>query len=218
MEHTRLALPLLLLLAGCHKDEAAAKYDAAKPNDVAIAKPAVRALADGKEMTAEGVSLTFPKDWVAINLTKGQLDDMLKGMRNGPNGPAMAKTIETVARSGAFKMFAFDPKHSKPGFVNNANLVITPAGNATLDQALDQGKQQVAQMGIQATTSKVDLPAGQFGKVESRMKMPNGADVASLAFVKVEDGKMIVVTFTCPPEQAGEYAEKAKTIMATFHR
>ena len=207
MKHPRLVLPILLALAGCHKDD---------PASIAVAKPAEHTVANGKELTAEGISLTFPKDWVTVDLTKGQLDQIRETMSKGPNGQAMARMIDTVGRTGAVKMFAFDPNHSKPGMMNNANLVVTPVGNATLDQALDQSKQQIATIGAQGTTSKETLPSGEFGKLAARMKLPNGTEVATLGYVKIDDGKMAVVTFTYPPDQAKAYEATARTVMQTF--
>ena len=202
----------LLALAGCHKEGASAGGTAS----VAVAKPAERKVASGKELTADGVSLTFPADWTTVDLTSGQMDRIKEGMAKGPNGAAMAKAIEAVASSGMVKMYAFDPKHSKPGMMNNANLTVTPSGGATLDQALDQAKGQLATIGAQGTTSKETLPAGEFGKLEARVKGPSGAEIRTLGYLKIDGGKMYVVTFTCPPDQAKEYDETAKTVMQSF--
>ena len=196
-----------LALSGCHKND---------PASVAVAKPTERTVGSGKELTAAGVSLTFPKDWVTVDLTNGQFDKMREAMSKGPNGPAMVKALDAVARSGMIKMYAFDPEHSKPGFLNNANLTVVSAGNATLDQALDQSKQQIATFGAQGTTSKVTLPNGEFGKLEAHLKAPSGAEITTLGYLKIDGGKMYVVTFTCPPDQAKDYEETARTVMQTF--
>lgn len=197
----------LLALGGCHKND---------PASVAVAKPTERTVASGKELTADGVSLTFPEEWTTVDLTSGQLDKIKETMAKGPNGPAMASAIEAVSKTGMVKMYAFDPKHSKPGFLNNANLTVTPAGNATIDQALDQAKQQIATIGAQGSVSKETLPSGEFGKLEAHVKGPNGVEIRTLGYLKIEGGKMYVVTFTCPPDQAKAYDETARTVMGTF--
>lgn len=210
----RLSLAALLApgLFGCGRNGPSTPVTTAKVEESTGAS-------GGKQLTVAGISLTFPADWEVFNLTQGDLDKVLAPLENQPRGKEMAQAVRAGAANGMVKMFVFDPKGSKPGFMNNANLVVTPGvGNATLDQALDASKKQIEALGFQASASKVTFPAGEFGRLESHLKAPDGAPYTAIGYVQVHDGEVDVVTFSCPPDQVGLFDAKAASIMKSFKR
>ena len=219
MRNVRLALPLLLLLGGCHKDD---------PASVAVAKPAERpaqrdvatgAPSGGKDLTAAGVTLTFPKDWTTFDVSKGQIDAAAeKAFGNDPNGPQMLQTLKAATASGLIKMFVFDLKDSKPGFANNANLIVTASGGATIDQSMATSKSGLEARGAKVETSKVNLPAGEFGLMKASLKGADGREISATSYTFVDGDNLDVVTFSCPLDQAEAFGAKADAIMKTFRR
>ena len=177
------------------------------------------AASGGKQVSAAGISLTFPADWTTIDMTQGDLEKALAPLGKQPNGDQMLKAARTVAQSGLVKMMVFDPTSSKPGFVNNANVVVTPANGVTsIDMALDASKKQLEAMGKQASTSKVTFPAGEFGRFESHLNAPDGKPYVAIGYLQINGDNLDVVTFSCPEEQAKTFDAKAQEIMKSFKR
>lgn len=204
-----LALCALGVMAGCKKDD---------PNESVTGNQAkTKSVADGQEVSTEGVSLTFPKDWKKFDLTKGELEQAVAGGGKDEKSQMMLDAVRKASSSGMVKFMIFDPNSSKPGFVNNANLVITPGvGSATVDQLMDASKGGLTQMGAKVTTSKVTFPAGEFGRMESHLQNPNGQSYVAIGYLQPRNGTLTVVTFSCVPDQLKAFDAKAQSIMQTF--
>ncbi len=207
---------LLGLALGCAKSEPTTTVSSTSTAKTA-ASGETAPLVGGKTVTAEGVSLTFPDDWQTVNMEKDKLEESIKAVEKEPRGKEIAQAARMLGASGMVKMFAVDPKSSKPGFMNNANLVVqSGVGNATLDQALEGSKKQVEAMGATTAVSKVTFPAGEFGRMESHMKAPNGSEYVAIGYLQINGGSINVVTFSCGPDQVKAFDAKAQEIMKTY--
>ena len=207
--------PIVLIsigLCACSKTDPNASVTPDKVKETAVAT-------GGKQLTASGISLTFPSNWETVEMTQGQMDTALAPLAKQPRGQEMLQAAKAAYGTGLIKMMVFDPTGSKPGFMNNANLVVTRGGaNATLDQILESSKQQVVTLGAKASTSKVTFPAGEFGRVESHLKDPGGHPYVAIGYVQAKGDEIDVVTFSCPEDQVGAFDAKAQAIMKSFKR
>ena len=182
------AVLLLCVASGCGKSEPSPTPGSGASTPTARDTPSTPT--DGKTVTAAGVSLTFPKDWQVVKMGKDEMEASLKAMEKEPRGAEIAQAARSLGASGMVKMFAVDPKSSKPGIMNNANLVVQEGvGNATLDEALEGSKKQIETMGMRTSVSKVTLPAGEFGRMESHMKAPNGSEYVAIGYMQIRRRK-----------------------------
>lgn len=203
---------VVLALTGCGK-----KDTVAIPPPTTVAQSAVPS--GWKLITAGGVSVAFPPDWTAVDVSR---PDILQAVEHlgleGQEGDQLKNQIRQFASTGLFKVMAFAPM--KVGeYQSNANINVIPIpAGSDLKEVLSENKKQYEKAGKVVESGIVENPRCAMLVAESEAPSPSGAPVAFVTHVYflVRDQEQITVSFSSTPERRAEMKKIAEQAMKTF--
>jgi hypothetical protein len=165
------------------------------------------------EATGEKLSIGYPSDWHAVDLTQTDFDKAIDS--SGDKDPSFASTVKTMAANKTFKLIVM---HDKEGdFSPNLNVIEMDAGGSTLDQLksanLDQLKSIASGTPTTADATVDGTPAVEFKYQMQNPSIKEAIDIDSYLLVK--DGKQYILTFTAT--QGSKTESDFSGMKDTFH-
>lgn len=160
---------------------------------------------------SEGVSLSVPRSWVAVDsrLPKSVVDRLSR------ENPRLAPFLTGLSQPGSpIRFIALDPD-VRGGFATNVNVVVVPLTQslslAQYRSALAAELRTVGAKGVQSSLVKVG--GGRAVRLSYRFRLSLGRTYAvqTLQYAFMRPGRSVVVTYTTLPSQSARYA-------ATFRR
>jgi hypothetical protein len=175
-------------------------------------------------VSTSGVALQLPADWKTMDLARETFEQAAdKVLGNDPKFAALRAQASAGAKQGAFKLFAFDVAHTVNGFTPNCNVITQDVpGGMDLDQIAAASIQQLAPVVVAGTQPKLEYITGKAGKiahVRSELRTPNPSvpTLISHGFMALNQGKLVVVTFTTPVLQESQIKPVADKSIASLH-
>ncbi|WP_436757608.1 hypothetical protein [Streptosporangium sp. V21-05] len=148
---------------------------------------------------ANGVTVAIPKEWVALDLTK---DDLDKGLKNsGLTGPTLEqakKSLQTlVDNNGIWASDTGSAKGSRNGFPTNLNAFCQAGRQISTEQLLRETRSQLEQLNAKVVeTRKVRIGSRDAARIVYSFRT-NGVDVRGTQYyVPVADRTCIVTLST----------------------
>lgn len=147
---------------------------------------------------ANGVSVAVPKGWVAIDLTK---DDLEKGLKeSGLSGSTLQeakKSLQTLVDNKG--IWASDPKSAKSspqGFPTNLNAFCQAGRQTSIDQLLKETTDQLKQLKAKVVESgKVTIGSRQAARIVYTFPI-EGIDVQGTQYYVPTENKTCIVTLS----------------------
>ncbi|WP_440066942.1 hypothetical protein [Streptosporangium sp. OZ121] len=148
---------------------------------------------------ANGVTVAVPKEWVALDLTKDDLDKGLKS--SGLSGPTLEqakRSLQTlVDNNGIWASDTDSAKTSRNGFPTNLNAFCQAGRQISTEQLLKETRSQLEQLNAKVIeTGKVRIGSREVARLVYSFET-NGVNVRGTQYyVPVEDRTCIVTLST----------------------
>ncbi len=155
---------------------------------------------------ANGLTVAVPESWVALDLTK---DDLEQGLRqNGLSGAALERAEESLRALAAAKaVWASDPKSAETSptrFATNLNGFCQPSGSASSDEIIIAAKSQLEQVNANVSEA-IEVPVDAGKAVRIVYTFTNGGlEIRGTQFHVPGKGKTCIVTLST--DQDGKQA------------
>jgi hypothetical protein len=171
-----------------------------------------------RHSVGDGMSLTVPDSWVAMNarqlVSNAALDQLAR------ENPKLAPFVRQFVQSGSpVKFIAVDPS-LRGGFASNVNVVSLPLpGNIPIEQYRAALVGQVRAVGGARIAASVVRIGGQPAvRLSYRLRLTVGQPVTvqTLQYAFVRSRKGIVVTYSTLPRLAGSYARTFQASAASI--
>ncbi|MEV4381423.1 hypothetical protein [Streptosporangium sp. NPDC049644] len=148
--------------------------------------------------TANGVSVAVPKEWVAIDLTK---DDLNKGLKSsGLSGPTLEqakKSLQTLVDNKG--IWAADPnsaKSSPNGFPTNLNGFCQAGRQISTEQLIKETRSQLEQLKAKVVAAgTVTIGSRKAARIVYTFPT-NGVDVRGTQYYVPTENKTCIVTLS----------------------
>ncbi|MFF5212689.1 hypothetical protein [Streptosporangium sp. NPDC000396] len=102
---------------------------------------------------ANGLTVAVPREWVALDLTKDDLDEGLR--RSGLSGEAMKRAKESLQILAANNaIWAFDPESMKTSphrFTTNLNAYCQSGASSSIEQLIGSASKELEQLGAKVS-------------------------------------------------------------------
>jgi hypothetical protein len=214
-----MAIPLRLfivacVLAACTTSPSASPSPSPTASPSPVAEPTASGTATGWErhvVADAGFAISVPDGWAAVDLTQGELEQILEEMyAQFPGATEYRAMIDEAMQSGlAFMALDFSPEGFENEFITNVNVLsgegafplsIFVAGNAeTIESAF----------GVTTVQERVQLPVGEA--VILHWELPDSHAV--MQYYLVGRDRSFVVTFS---RQLGEEYATLKLLFAAI--
>lgn len=176
----------------------------------------LRGQAGWTQVSASGVSMSFPPGLKVINLTFGTGATISQAVEKlFPNNPAIVAQAQEALKSGSIKLMALND-HSESGkFRNNFNLVVLPIPpSLTLEALVQASAAQIKPVAIPGSFSSsfVQLNVGKAGFMSCDL---TGYSCAQ--YVLIRNSKQYVFSFSSSRGTKNAWAAQAKAVMRTVH-
>ncbi|MEU8384211.1 hypothetical protein [Streptosporangium sp. NPDC048865] len=148
---------------------------------------------------ANGVTVAIPEKWVALDLTKDDLDEGLKN--SGLSGPTLEqakKSLETlVDNNGLWASDAASAKRSRNGFPTNLNAFCQAGRQISTEQLLRETRSQLEQLNAKVVeTGKVRIGSREAARIVYSFETNDVQVRGTQYYVPVEDRTCIVTLST----------------------
>ncbi len=170
-----------------------------------------------------GFGLSVPQGWAAIDLTSGDMEEMLATLgSSSATFRQLEEQVRDAASAGAIKLFVFHEIEGETEFAENLNVVVTEVPSAPTLGWIETGcRQELSRIIVSGSSIRaqpIDLPAGKAMRFQSRLdlSLPQVDYVASLAYIFGKGKRLFVVTFSSKPEREEKIVAEADEIMRTF--
>ncbi|WP_329429728.1 hypothetical protein OG339_15045 [Streptosporangium sp. NBC_01495] len=166
---------------------------------------------------ANGVVVAVPKDWVALDLTK---DDLDKGLRNsGLSGPTLEqakKSLQTlVDNNGLWASDADSAKTSMNGFPTNLNAFCQAGRQISTEQLLRDTRKQLEQLNAKVIEArKVRIGSREAARIVYSFAT-NGVDVRGTQYYVPAGNKTCIVTLSTDAEGKQELFDRIGETITT---
>ncbi len=145
----------------------------------------------GQNLVGADYSVTFPKDWLVIDMKKMDVAAIEKKLK-GTDFADSFINIKGFVGAEMFRAFAFIPEFSTKLHKANLNVIALPAGGDATS-VLDANEKQMKSMSPKCQVLK------DFTTVpESRSFIWDMNGVKTLSLVSVQNGKQYVLTMSVP--------------------
>ncbi|MER5623642.1 hypothetical protein [Streptosporangium sp. NPDC002544] len=164
---------------------------------------------------ANGVSAAVPKEWVAIDLTK---DDLNKGLKSsGLSGPTLEqakKSLQTLVDNKG--IWAADPESAKTspnGFPTNLNGFCQAGRQISTEQLIKETRSQLEQLKAKVVAAgKVTIGSREAARIVYTFPT-NGVDVKGAQYYVPTENKTCIVTLSTDADGKQELFDRiAQTI------
>lgn len=220
-----LAAAACLILSGCNKG--ASEPEASKATATTGTTPTTTPVAEAPktpegwtEIKSNGFSLSFPKNWKAVDLDPANYQASADAaFGTDPKFKQARITADNNAKAGQFKVFAIDGDTVEGKFVTNLNISVVPAQAGTMDQILEASKGQFDSMSPtkDVKTSVEKISYGDAGLLTATIKAAAAPfPVCTRLYIVKFSNDFVVITFSSNQENADKAASDAKAIMDTF--
>ncbi|GAA4192267.1 hypothetical protein GCM10022252_33420 [Streptosporangium oxazolinicum] len=167
---------------------------------------------------ANGVVVAVPKDWVALDLTK---DDLNKGLKNsGLSGPTLdqaRKSLQTlVDNNGLWASDANSAKSSTNGFPTNLNAFCQAGRQTSTEQLLRDTRKQLEQLNAKVIEArKVRIGSREAARIVYSFAT-NGVDVRGTQYYVPAGNKTCIVTLSTDAEGKQELFNRIGETITTL--
>jgi len=199
-----------------------AKEGGKQPTTAAAKANAVPA--DWKQQTVGDFTISFPKDWSAVDPNDQKfIDAVNKADTSDPQMAQMKQIMQMAMANKSYKLFLFHfPADKETAFAPNINVVSTAAPDgATLQQFGEAGEAQAKSTG-NGTVSResAHLAGGDAEVIKWQMPTTTTAGKVNLdlrTYMVLHNGTGYVVTVTFPTKLESSMDDATAAIVKTFN-
>lgn len=163
-------------------------------------------------------TLTIPKTWTAYGHDDPIIRNSAQVKAKTEKEEEMLRTAKLMLAGPMFRLLAFDPNSSKPGFVNNLNVLVTtvPSGT-TLASVVEKAKSMMGILGKVSEEKDASYGGVPFHKMVLNSDSPTpGKSLIIRSYTTVRGTENVTFTFTSTSDSDPSFTTDTEAIMASL--